>query len=90
MLATGSTDFATKLWDVDSGKQLASWGRHVGEVGSVAFTHDGEWLISGGFDGRVHVRYVGSNADLVCSWLVGYLDTQDLADALGETPSVCS
>jgi WD40 repeat protein/transcriptional regulator with XRE-family HTH domain len=41
------------LWDLDARKELLRWSAHTGGVDAVAFSPDGQILISGGEDGSV-------------------------------------
>jgi len=50
-LVTGSSDWTARVWELATGKQIAllgSDGVHVGEVSSVAFSHDGKKVITAG------------------------------------------
>ena len=49
-LASGSTDETIKLWDVATGKELATLKGHKTRVCSVAFSPDGKTLASGSDD----------------------------------------
>ena len=50
-IATGSLDHTVKLWDAVTGQELATLPRHSGRVCALAFTPDGDALISAG-DGQ--------------------------------------
>jgi len=50
ILASCSADGVITTWEMKTGKQVASWGAHGGNVQSVAFLPDGR-LVSGGADG---------------------------------------
>ena len=39
MLASGSMDTTAKLWDVNSGLEIASLNEHCGEIISLSFNH---------------------------------------------------
>ena len=49
-LASASKDQTIKLWDVTTGKELATLKGHSGFVISVAFSPDGKTLASGSLD----------------------------------------
>jgi len=48
-----SGDQTVKLWDIATGKELASFTGHEAEVFTVAFSPDGRTALSGGYDGRL-------------------------------------
>ena len=47
-VATGGVDHTVKLWDAVTGQELATLPAHAGRVCAVAFTPDGDALISAG------------------------------------------
>lgn len=49
-LATGSNDRTARLWDVESGRLLATLSGHAGGVLSVAFSADGKRIVTGSAD----------------------------------------
>ena len=51
-LVSGSRDGRAILWDVETGKQMASLEGHRGAVNAVSFSPDGKTLVSGSRDGR--------------------------------------
>ena len=54
-LATGTRDNRIRLWEVSTGKRLASIAGHEWGVSSVAFSSDGVTLASGAGDGKVQL-----------------------------------
>jgi actin-like ATPase involved in cell morphogenesis len=54
-LASGSSDFTVRGWDVDSGQPVGTLAGNMGRVSSVSFSPDGELLASGGFDKAIRV-----------------------------------
>ncbi|HKS40040.1 MAG TPA: protein kinase [Blastocatellia bacterium] len=50
LLATGSIDRTTKIWDISSGGLIANIKGHEGEIFSVAFSPDGKTLATGSND----------------------------------------
>ncbi|MBI2900485.1 MAG: hypothetical protein HYY17_09885, partial [Planctomycetes bacterium] len=47
---SGSGDKTLKLWDVESGREIATWRGHRSDVSSVAFSPDGKRALSGSWD----------------------------------------
>ncbi len=54
-LVTGSFDQTARLWDAESGEEVASMVGHTGPVYSVAMSRDGRRIVTGGKDGAVIV-----------------------------------
>jgi WD40 repeat protein len=52
-LASGDEKGTIKLWDVPSGKELASFAGHAGEVLCLAISADGKVLAPGGQDKKI-------------------------------------
>lgn len=46
LLASGSAEMIARVWDVESGKEIASLKKHMGTVSAVAFSPDGRTLAS--------------------------------------------
>jgi WD40 repeat protein len=64
-LATGSWGQSEpKIWDVATGKELLTLKGHFSGIHSLAFTHNGEWLLSGSSDHTVRVWDAATGAPL--------------------------
>ena len=53
-LATAAGD--VKLWNIETGKELASLGYHSNPVTHVAFSNDGSMIVTAASDGRITIR----------------------------------
>jgi WD40 repeat protein len=53
LLASGSTDWTIKLWEVATGQEVRTLEGHTWGVNSVAFSLDGKLLASGSDDGTI-------------------------------------
>jgi WD40 repeat protein len=51
-LATGSRDRTVRIWDTDSGAELAVLAGHDGEIRGLAWSPDGQQLVTGSMIGR--------------------------------------
>jgi WD40 repeat protein len=54
VIASGGNDGTVRLWDGESGRELARWRAHESRVTALTFSPDGQVLVSGG-DGTVKV-----------------------------------
>eukprot|EP00102_Acyrthosiphon_pisum_P013255 XP_008182769.1 PREDICTED: F-box-like/WD repeat-containing protein ebi [Acyrthosiphon pisum] len=55
ILASASLDSTVRLWDIERGACIQTLIKHIGPVCSIAFSPDGKFLASGGFDKCVHI-----------------------------------
>jgi WD40 repeat protein len=62
-LASGSWDKTVRLWDVATGKELATLRGHAAQIRSVAFTPDGKLLASGSADETVKLWDVATGRE---------------------------
>jgi WD40 repeat protein len=54
-VASAGEDSTVKVWNSDTGTLVRNFRGHTGLVSSVAFTSDGQLLVSGSRDGTVKV-----------------------------------
>ena len=54
-LASGSRDKTVRLWDTDTGDELATLQKHTGWINALAFSSDGKILATGGTDKTVNL-----------------------------------
>jgi WD40 repeat protein len=62
-------DYSMRLWDVESGKEIRRFEGHTNQVRCVAFSADGQRIVSGSSDSSVRVWEVGT-AKEICRVLV--------------------
>ena len=60
-IATGGSDNVVRLWDRETGQQVAQLSGHTGTIAALAF--DGTRLYSGGFDTTVRIWQFESGAE---------------------------
>lgn len=61
LAATGGEDDLGYIWNTSNGEVVAKLTGHTDSVTSIAFSHDGEMLSTGGMDGKVRIwRRVGT------------------------------
>jgi WD40 repeat protein len=53
MLALGHGDGSFTIWSVPGGKKLGEWKGHRGAITALAFSHNGETLVTGSSDGTI-------------------------------------
>ena len=67
-LATGGEEYTVKIWEVQTGRELATLRGHGGDVYTVAFSPDGRWVASAGEDSTVKVWDAHNDYRLVRSF----------------------
>jgi len=68
-VAGSNLDRFLRIWDVRSGQLVGKWNDHEGSIRCIAFTPDGEELVSGCWDGMIRSWNVGSLKSLTRSGL---------------------
>jgi RNA polymerase sigma factor (sigma-70 family) len=64
-LATGERkDYTVRLWDLGTGKELRTFGKHKGMVSCLAFSSDGRFLASGSEDKTARLWDCGTGKEL--------------------------
>jgi WD40 repeat protein len=64
-VATASQDKTIRLWDIRTGREIKGFSDHDESVTSVAFSPDGRFLGSADGGGRVVVREIATNAEIL-------------------------
>ncbi|PPR07493.1 hypothetical protein CVT26_013462, partial [Gymnopilus dilepis] len=54
-VASGSTDLAVRIWDVETGQEKRKFEGHTGHIQSICFSPDGQRVISGSDDRTIRV-----------------------------------
>ncbi|KAF5368495.1 hypothetical protein D9758_002147 [Tetrapyrgos nigripes] len=70
LLATGSFDGVTRLWDCDSGECLHFFVDHTRPVYALSISPNNRWMATGGGDGWLHV-YNLKSYQKIWSWYAG-------------------
>jgi len=55
--ASGSADTDLKIWDIRKKGCIHTYKGHTEGINVVKFTPDGRWVVSGGYDNAVKVRW---------------------------------
>lgn len=50
LIATGSMDHTSKIWDVETGEEIFTLQGHTAEIISLNFNNQGNLLVTGSFD----------------------------------------
>ena len=63
-IASGSSDNTLKIWDANSGKELATFSGHTDDVWAVAYSPDGSRIVSGSSDKTLKIWDASSGKEL--------------------------
>lgn len=64
LIATASSDRTARLFDMKTGRHLASFEGHASYVESVCFTPDDQWLVTGSWDRTVRIWNVNARSNV--------------------------
>ena len=68
LAVSGGEDDAAWIWNTIDGSEVAHLTGHTDSVVAVAFSHDGEYVATGGLDGRVRVWRRHGSGDAWHTW----------------------
>ncbi|MCA2667654.1 MAG: hypothetical protein IM486_08400 [Microcystis sp. M114S2] len=72
ILASGSSDYTIKLWDLETGTEINTLMGHHGAVNSVSFSPDGKILASGSYDKTIKLWHLETGKEILT--LKGHYD----------------
>ena len=82
MLVSGGDDFAIRMWDVQTGKELFQLKGHTHLARALAWSRDGKYIVTGGHDATIRlwdartgkfIKTLGANHNI----LTGLMSTPD-------------
>ncbi len=92
-LASAGLDGTARLWNMETGSELAVFKNHTDKVFNVAFSSDGKYFASAGADGQVCVYETGNARFVKCMpgtgkrlFRLAWSPTRDLLAAVGDDP----